>query len=190
MENTEKEPRKKCTREFKLAAGRMREAGSGQIWKWWRGSVNSDARAFPGSGTSRHKESVRLRKAVASLRQGRKILPKAGAMFSGPLGRDIVAGRIIEGNTAWRADHGDPAVREVPRYHCFFHPGGWQARHRCRPGKPAPGQPPESNRLGNEITGWPLMRFERDDYLPVSSMQPRRTSGGVWKNAGSRRRSS
>jgi len=98
MENTERGPRKRYTKEFKLEAVRMLEAGersgkkiekdlgigSGQIYKWRQELVASGERAFPGNGTPRDEELVRLRKEVASLREDREILRKVVAMFSKP----------------------------------------------------------------------------------------------------------
>jgi len=91
--------RKRYTREFKLEAVRMLEAwekngkqiekdlgiGSGQVYKWRKELEASGERAFPGNGTPRDEELVRLRKEVASLREDREILRKVVAMFSKPL---------------------------------------------------------------------------------------------------------
>jgi len=98
MENTEKSTRKRYAKEFKLEAVRMLEAGdrscdqieqdlgigSGQIYKWRRELTASGQRAFPGNGTPRDEELVRLRKENASLREDREILRKVVAMFSKP----------------------------------------------------------------------------------------------------------
>ena len=98
MDNTEKGTRKKYTKEFKLEAVRMLEAGdrtgqqverdlgigSGQVYKWRREFEASGERAFPGNGTPRDEELVRLRKENASLREDREILRKVVAMFSKP----------------------------------------------------------------------------------------------------------
>jgi transposase len=98
MENTEKSTRKKYSKEFKLEAVRMLEAGekgghqiekdlgigSGQVYKWRKEFEASGERAFPGNGTPRDEELVRLRKEVASLREDREILRKVVAMFSKP----------------------------------------------------------------------------------------------------------
>lgn len=98
MENTERGTRKKYTKEFKLEAVRLLEAGersgkqiekdleigSGQVYKWRQEFAASGERAFPGNGTPRDEELVRLRKEVASLREDREILRKVVAMFSKP----------------------------------------------------------------------------------------------------------
>ena len=98
MENTEKSTRKKYSKEFKLEAVSMLEAGdrsgkqiekdlcigSGQVYKWRRELEDSGERAFPGNGTPRDEELVRLRKEAASLREDREILRKVVAMFSKP----------------------------------------------------------------------------------------------------------
>ncbi len=90
--------RKRYTKEFKLEAVRMLEAGeksghqiekdlgvgSGQVYRWRKEFEASGERAFPGSGTPRDEELVRLRKEVASLREDREILRKVVAMFSRP----------------------------------------------------------------------------------------------------------
>jgi len=90
--------RKKYTKEFKLEAVRMLEAGdrtaqqierdlgiaNGQVGKWRRELAASGERAFPGNGTPRDEELVRLRKENASLREDREILRKVVAMFSRP----------------------------------------------------------------------------------------------------------
>jgi len=91
--------RKKYTKEFKLEAVRMLEAGeksgheiekdlgigSGQVYRWRKELEAAGERAFPGNGTPRDEELVRLRKEVASLREERDILRKAVAIFSKPL---------------------------------------------------------------------------------------------------------
>jgi transposase len=98
MENTEHSTRKRYSKEFKLEAVRMLEAGdrsgeqiehdlgigSGQLYKWRKELAASGQRAFPGNGTPRDEELVRLRKEVASLREDREILRKVVAMFSKP----------------------------------------------------------------------------------------------------------
>ena len=90
--------RKRYSKEFKLEAVRLLEAGdrsakqiehdldigSGQVGKWRRELAASGERAFPGNGTARDEELVRLRKEVASLREDREILRKVVAMFSRP----------------------------------------------------------------------------------------------------------
>ena len=90
--------RKRYTKEFKLEAVRLLEAGdrtgqqieqdlgigSGQVSKWRKELAASGERAFPGNGTARDEELVRLRKEVASLREDREILRKVVAMFSRP----------------------------------------------------------------------------------------------------------
>jgi len=90
--------RKRYTKEFKLEAVRMLEAGdrtskqiekdlgigSGQVYKWRREFEASGERAFPGNGTPRDEELMRLRKENASLREDREILRKVVAMFSKP----------------------------------------------------------------------------------------------------------
>ena len=98
MENTEKSTRKRYSKDFKLEAVRMLEAGdrtgqqvehdlgigNGQVYKWRKELTASGERAFPGNGTPRDEELVRLRKEVASLREDREILRKVVAMFSKP----------------------------------------------------------------------------------------------------------
>ena len=98
MENTERSTRKKYSKEFKLEAVRLLEAGersgkqiekdleigSGQVYKWRQEFAASGERAFPGNGTPRDEELVRLRKENASLREDREILRKVVAMFSKP----------------------------------------------------------------------------------------------------------
>ena len=90
--------RKKYTKEFKLEAVRMLEAGekggreiekdlgigSGQVYRWRKELEAAGERAFPGNGTPRDEELVRLRKEVATLREERDILRKAVAIFSKP----------------------------------------------------------------------------------------------------------
>jgi transposase len=90
--------RQRYTKEFKLEAVRMLEAGeksghqiekdlgigSGQVYRWRKELEASGERAFPGNGTPRDEELVRLRKEVASLREDREILRKVVAMFSKP----------------------------------------------------------------------------------------------------------
>src|SRR5208337_5354092 len=90
--------RKRYTKEFKLEAVRLLEAGdrtgqqieqdlgigSGQVYKWRRELAASGERAFPGNGTPRDEELVRLRKENARLREERDILRKAVAIFSKP----------------------------------------------------------------------------------------------------------
>ena len=91
--------RTKYTKEFKLEAVRMLEAGekngrqierdlgigSGQVYRWRKELQAAGERAFPGNGTPRDEELVRLRKEVATLREERDILRKAVAIFSKPL---------------------------------------------------------------------------------------------------------
>jgi len=98
MEDDVKGTRKRYSKEFKLEAVRLLEAGdrtakqiehelgigSGQVGKWRRELTASGERAFPGNGTARDEELVRLRKEVASLREDREILRKVVAMFSRP----------------------------------------------------------------------------------------------------------
>lgn len=90
--------RKRYTKEFKLEAVRMLEAGdrtgqqvekelgigSGQVYKWRRELAASGGRAFPGNGSPRDEELARLRKENARLREERDILRKAVAIFSKP----------------------------------------------------------------------------------------------------------
>jgi transposase len=90
--------RTKYTKEFKLEAVRMLEAGekngrqiekdlgigSGQVYRWRKELEAAGERAFPGNGTPRDEELVRLRKEVATLREERDILRKAVAIFSKP----------------------------------------------------------------------------------------------------------
>jgi len=90
--------RTKYTKEFKLEAVRMLEAGekngrqiekdlgigSGQVYRWRKELEAAGGRAFPGNGTPRDEELVRLRKEVATLREERDILRKAVAIFSKP----------------------------------------------------------------------------------------------------------
>lgn len=98
MENEDRGTRKRYSKEFKLEAVRMLEAGdkpghqieqelgigSGQVYKWRKELEASGERAFPGNGTARDEELVRLRKENASLREDREILRKVVAMFSRP----------------------------------------------------------------------------------------------------------
>jgi transposase len=98
MEDEVRGTRKRYAKEFKLEAVRLLEAGdrtaqqiehdlgigSGQVGKWRRELAASGERAFPGNGTARDEELVRLRKEVASLREDREILRKVVAMFSKP----------------------------------------------------------------------------------------------------------
>jgi transposase len=89
MENTERGTRKKYSKEFKLEAVRMLEAGergghliekdlgidSDQVYRW--------RKEFTASG-EQDEELVRLRKENASLHEDREILRKVVAMFSTP----------------------------------------------------------------------------------------------------------
>ena len=98
MEDEIKGNRKRYSREFKLEAVRLLEAGdrtaqqieddlgigNGQVGKWRREFAASGERAFPGNGTARDEELVKLRKENASLREDREILRKVVAMFSRP----------------------------------------------------------------------------------------------------------
>jgi len=98
MEDEVRGTRKRYSKEFKLEAVRLLEAGdrtakqiehdlgigSGQVGKWRREFEDSGERAFPGNGTLRDEELVRLRKENASLREDREILRKVVAMFSRP----------------------------------------------------------------------------------------------------------
>ena len=98
MEDEVKGTRKRYSKEFKLEAVLLLETGdrtaqqiehdlgigSGQVGKWRRELAASGERAFPGNGTARDEELVRLRKEVASLREDREILRKVVAMFSKP----------------------------------------------------------------------------------------------------------
>jgi len=91
--------RKRYSKEFKLEAVRMLEAGdrtgqqievdlgigSGQVYKWRKELAASGQRAFPGNGTARDEELVRLRKELARVSEERDILRKAVAIFSKPL---------------------------------------------------------------------------------------------------------
>ena len=77
--------RKRYSKEFKLEAVRMLEAGdrtgqqievdlgigSGQVYKWRKELVASGQRAFPGNGTPRDEELVRLRKELARVSEER-----------------------------------------------------------------------------------------------------------------------
>ena len=88
--------RKRYSKEFKLEAVRMLEAGdrtgqqievdlgigSGQVYKWRKELGASGQRAFPGNGTPRDEELVRLRKELARVSEERDILRKAVAIFS------------------------------------------------------------------------------------------------------------
>ena len=90
--------RKRYSKEFKLEAVRMLEAGdrtgqqievdlgigSGQVYKWRKELAASGQRAFPGNGTPRDEELVRLRKELARVIEERDILRKAVAIFSKP----------------------------------------------------------------------------------------------------------
>jgi transposase-like protein len=88
--------RKKYTKEFKLDAVRLLEAGtkagheierdlgigSGQIYRWRKQLAVDGERAFPGNGKSRDEELAALRKENKELREERDILRKATAIFS------------------------------------------------------------------------------------------------------------
>ena len=90
--------RKRYSKEFKLEAVRMLEAGdrtgqqievdlgigSGQVYKWRKELAASGQRAFPGNGTPRDEELARLRKELARVSEERDILRKAVAIFSKP----------------------------------------------------------------------------------------------------------
>ncbi len=93
--------RKKYTREFKVEAVRMLEAGekggheiekdlgigSGQVYRWRKAleaEGNGTIRAFPGNGTPRDQELAALRKELREVREERDILKKAIAFFSRP----------------------------------------------------------------------------------------------------------
>jgi len=90
--------RKKYTKEFKLEAVRMLEAGtrsgreietdlgvgSGQVYRWRKQFVEDGGRAFPGNGKPRDVELAELRKENKNLREERDILRKAVAIFSKP----------------------------------------------------------------------------------------------------------
>ena len=98
MEDEVRGARKRYSKEFKLEAVRMLEAGertgqqierdlgigSGQVYKWRRELASSGERAFPGNGTPRDEELARLRKELARAREERDILRKAVAIFSKP----------------------------------------------------------------------------------------------------------
>ena len=98
MEDEVKGNRKRYSKEFKLEAVRMLEAGdrtgqqiegdlgigSGQVYKWRKELAASGERAFPGNGSPRDEELVRLRKELARVREERDILRKAVAIFSKP----------------------------------------------------------------------------------------------------------
>ena len=98
MEDEVKGTRKRYSKEFKLEAVRMLEAGdrsgqqieddlgigSGQVYKWRKELAASGEKAFPGNGNPRDEELVRLRKENARLREERDILRKAVAIFSKP----------------------------------------------------------------------------------------------------------
>ena len=58
--------------------------GSGQVYKWRKELAASGQRAFPGNGTARDEELVRLRKELARVSEERDILRKAVAIFSKP----------------------------------------------------------------------------------------------------------
>ena len=88
--------RKRYTREFKLDAVHMLEAGtkpghqieqelgigSGQVYRWRKQLMEDGERAFPGNGKSRDEELAALRKENKELREERDILRKATAIFS------------------------------------------------------------------------------------------------------------
>jgi transposase len=90
--------RKKYSKEFKLEAVRMLEAGtkpgneierdlgigSGQVYRWKKQFAEDGERAFPGNGKPRDVELTELRKEVKNLREERDILRKAVAIFSKP----------------------------------------------------------------------------------------------------------
>jgi transposase len=98
MENTESGTRKRYTKDFKLRAVQMLEAGqktgeqieedlgigSGQVYKWRKELAAHGQQAFPGNGNPRDEELARLRKENANLREERDILRKAVAIFSKP----------------------------------------------------------------------------------------------------------
>ena len=86
------------TKEFKLEAVRMLEAGTktgreieqdleigaGQVYRWRKLFVEDGGRAFPGNGKPRDAELAELRKENKNLREERDILRKAVAIFSKP----------------------------------------------------------------------------------------------------------
>ena len=90
--------RKKYTKEFKLEAVRMLEAGTktgreieqdleiggGQVYRWKKLFVEDGGRAVPGNGKPRDAELAELRKENKNLREERDILRKAVAIFSKP----------------------------------------------------------------------------------------------------------
>lgn len=92
------ENRKKYTKEFKLEAIRLVEAGeksahqiekdlgigSGLIYRWRSQLPEYGERAFPGNGKPRDIELAELRKENKNLREERDILRKAVAIFSKP----------------------------------------------------------------------------------------------------------
>ena len=98
MEDEIKDTRKRYSKEFKLEAVRLLEAGDrtaqqieqdlgiggGQVGKWRRELAASGQRAFSGNGIPRDEELARLRKENARLREERDILRKAVAIFSKP----------------------------------------------------------------------------------------------------------
>jgi transposase len=98
MADEVKRNRKRYSKEFKLEAVRMLEAGdrtgqqievdlgigSGQVYKWRKELAASGQRAFPGNGTPRDEELARLRKELARVSEERDILRKAVAIFSKP----------------------------------------------------------------------------------------------------------
>ena len=58
--------------------------GGGQAYKWRKELAASGQLAFPGNGTARDEELVRLRTELARVSEERDILRKAVAIFSKP----------------------------------------------------------------------------------------------------------
>ena len=97
-----RDKRKRYTKEFKLEAVRMLEAGdrtgmqiekdlgigSGLIYRWRaqlaEEAAGSGIRTFPGNGKPRDEELAALRKELKDVREERDILRKAVAIFSRP----------------------------------------------------------------------------------------------------------
>ena len=92
------ETRRKYSKEFKLDALRLYEnseksvheieedlgMGRGLLYRWKREIKEENIRVFPGNGSPRDEELVRLRRELAIVTEEREILRKAVAIFSVP----------------------------------------------------------------------------------------------------------
>jgi transposase len=92
------EKRMKYSKEFKIDAIKLCEEsdltqrdfeiemgiGAGCISHWKREIRESDTSVFPGNGTPRDEEIIRLKREIEHLKQERDILKKAVGIFSKP----------------------------------------------------------------------------------------------------------